>query len=60
MTILLPTRPGRVPLRDALGRHWLMRIAPLALFHLAALTIMSVRPEARIDDEILASLKFDA
>ena len=40
MTILLPTRPDRVPLQDALGPHWLMRIAPLALFHLSALAIM--------------------
>jgi Sulfatase len=40
MTILQPTRPDRVPLRDALGQHWLIRIAPLALLHLAALTIM--------------------
>src|SRR5215813_12307850 len=40
MTILLPTRPGRVPLREALGQHWLVRVAPLALFHLAALAIM--------------------
>src|SRR5262245_36871297 len=40
MTILLPTRPDRVPLREALGRHWLMRVAPLALFHLSALAIM--------------------
>jgi phosphoglycerol transferase MdoB-like AlkP superfamily enzyme len=40
MTILLPTHPDRVPLQDALGRHWAMRIAPLALFHLSALAIM--------------------
>jgi hypothetical protein len=40
MTILLPTRPGRLPLREALGPHWLMRVAPFALFHLAALAIM--------------------
>jgi hypothetical protein len=40
MTILLPTRPDRVPLRDAPGRYWLIGIAPLALFHLAALAIM--------------------
>jgi phosphoglycerol transferase MdoB-like AlkP superfamily enzyme len=40
MTILLPTRPDRVPLREALGRHWLMRVAPLALFHFTALAIM--------------------
>jgi hypothetical protein len=40
MTILLPTRPGRLPLRGAPGQHWLMRVAPLALFHFAALAIM--------------------
>ena len=40
MTILLTTRPDRVPLRDALGQRWLMRVAPLALFHLSALAIM--------------------
>src|SRR5215470_3886905 len=40
MTILQPTRPDRVPLREALGQHWLVRVAPLALFHLAALAIM--------------------
>jgi hypothetical protein len=40
MTILLTTRPDRVPLRDALGRHWAMRVTPLALFHLSALAIM--------------------
>src|SRR5262245_3030551 len=40
MTILLPTRPDRVPLRAAVGQHWLVRIAPLALFHLVALAIM--------------------
>jgi len=40
MTILLPTRPDRVPLREALGRHGLMRVAPLALFHLSAFAIM--------------------
>jgi hypothetical protein len=40
MTILLPTPPDRVPLREALGSHRLVRVAPLALFHLAALAIM--------------------
>jgi Sulfatase len=40
MTILLPTRPGRLPLREALGQHWLMRVTPLALVHFAALAIM--------------------
>jgi phosphoglycerol transferase MdoB-like AlkP superfamily enzyme len=40
MTILLPTRPGRLPLREALGPHWLMHVAPLALFHFAALAIV--------------------
>jgi hypothetical protein len=40
MTILLPTRPGRLPLREALGQHWRMRVAPLALVHFAALAIM--------------------
>jgi phosphoglycerol transferase MdoB-like AlkP superfamily enzyme len=40
MTILLPTRPGRLPLREALGPLWLTRVAPLALLHLAALAIM--------------------
>jgi hypothetical protein len=40
MTILLTTRPDRVPLRDALGRLWAMRVTPLALFHLSALAIM--------------------
>src|SRR5690242_12614157 len=40
MTILLPTRPGRLPLREALGPLWLMRVAPLALLHLAAFAIM--------------------
>jgi len=40
MTILSPTRPDRLPLRGALTRHSLVRIAPVALFHLAALAIM--------------------
>jgi phosphoglycerol transferase MdoB-like AlkP superfamily enzyme len=40
MTILLPTRPDRVPLRQALGQRGWLRVAPLALFHLAALAIM--------------------
>src|SRR5262249_26298649 len=40
MTILLPTRADRVLLPDALGSHWRMRVAPLALFHLTALAIM--------------------
>jgi hypothetical protein len=40
MTILLPTRADRVLLPDALGSHWRMRVAPLALFHLAALAIL--------------------
>src|SRR5256885_14898098 len=40
MTILLPTRPDRVPLREALGSHRLMRVVPLALFQLAVLAIM--------------------
>ena len=40
MTILLTTRPDHVPLRGAVGQRWLMRIAPLALFHLSALAIM--------------------
>jgi hypothetical protein len=40
MTILSPTRPGRLPLREALARHSLMRAAPVALLHLAALALM--------------------
>jgi phosphoglycerol transferase MdoB-like AlkP superfamily enzyme len=40
MTILSPTGPGPLPLRGALTRHSLVGIAPVALFHLAALAIM--------------------
>src|SRR5215470_7740760 len=40
MTILSSTRPGRLPLREALARHPLARVAPVALLHLAALAIM--------------------
>src|SRR5215467_6916544 len=40
MTILSSTRPGRLPLREALARHPLVRVAPVALLHLAALAIM--------------------
>jgi hypothetical protein len=40
MTILSPTGPDRLPLQGAFTRHSLVRIAPVALFHLAALAIM--------------------
>ena len=40
MTILSPTRPDRFPLQAALTRHSLVRIAPVAVFHFAALAIM--------------------
>ncbi len=40
MTILSPMRPGRFPLQAALARHSLVRIAPVAVFHLAALAIL--------------------
>ena len=40
MTILSPTRPGRLPLQGAFTHHSIRCIAPVALFHLAALAIM--------------------
>src|SRR5437899_3172980 len=40
MTILSPTRPGRLPLQGALARHSIVRGAPVALFHTVALAIM--------------------
>jgi len=40
MTILLPTRANRLPLREALARYRVWRVAPVVAFHLAALAIM--------------------
>ena len=40
MTILSPTRPGRLPLQETLARHSIIRVVPVALFHLVALAIM--------------------
>ena len=40
MTILSPTRPGRLPLQGTHARHSIVGVAPVALFHVMALAIM--------------------
>jgi len=40
MTILSPTRPGRLPLQGTHARRSILRVAPVALFHVMALAIM--------------------